>query len=125
MLKTAVLNMSCNCQERCVMEFVIKVSDNIKIKVENFAKSRLKNKCFLYRSSHQRCSVKKGVLRDFAKSTGKHLCQGLFFNKGPQACNFIKKETLTQVFSCEFCEISKNIFFTEHLRTTASVFRIV
>ena len=31
-----------------------------------------------------------------------------------------KKETLTQVFSCEFCEISKNNFFTEHLRTTAS-----
>ena len=24
------------------------------------------------------------------------------------ACNFIKKEALTQVFSCEFCEISKN-----------------
>ena len=23
-------------------------------------------------------------------------------------CNFIKKETLGQVFSCEFCEISKN-----------------
>ena len=29
----------------------------------------------------------------------------------PQACNFIKKETLAQVFPCEFCEISKNIFF--------------
>ena len=28
----------------------------------------------------------------------------------PQACNFIKKETLTQVFSFEFCEISKNTF---------------
>ena len=25
-----------------------------------------------------------------------------------------------QVFSCEFCEISKNTFFTEHLWTTAS-----
>ena len=25
------------------------------------------------------------------------------------------------MFSCEFCEIFKNIFFTEHLRTTASV----
>ena len=37
-----------------------------------------------------------------------------------QACNFIKKETLAQVFSCEFCEISKNTFFTEHLWTTAS-----
>ena len=48
----------------------------------------------------------KGVLRNFTKSTGKYLRQGLFFN----ACNFIKKETLAQVFSCEFCEISKNTF---------------
>ena len=31
-----------------------------------------------------------------------------------------KRETLAQVFYCEFCEISKNIFLTEHLRTTAS-----
>ena len=36
------------------------------------------------------------------------------------ACNFIKKETLSQVFSCEFCKIFKNTLFTEHLRTTAS-----
>ena len=36
------------------------------------------------------------------------------------ACNFIKKETLAQIFSCEFCEISKNTFFTEHLWTIAS-----
>ena len=36
------------------------------------------------------------------------------------ACNFINKETLARVFSCEFCEISKNIFFTEHLWATAS-----
>ena len=35
----------------------------------------------------------------------------------PEAANFIKKETLAQVFSREFCEISKNTFFyrTEHL----------
>ena len=33
--------------------------------------------------------------------------------------NFIKKETLTQAFSCEFCEIFKNILFTKHLQTTA------
>ena len=31
------------------------------------------------------------------------------------------KESLTRMFSCEFCEISKNTFFTEHLQTTASV----
>ena len=37
------------------------------------------------------------------------------------ACNFIKKETLAQVFSCEFCEIYKNTFITEQLRVTTSV----
>ena len=30
------------------------------------------------RSSHQRCSVKNGVLRNFAKFTGKHLFQSNF-----------------------------------------------
>ena len=28
-----------------------------------------------------------------------------------EACNFIKKETLAQVFSCEFCEIFKKSYF--------------
>ena len=58
----------------------------------------------------------RGVLRNFAKFAGKHLCQGVFF----KACNFIKKETLVQAFSCEFCEISMNAFYIEHLRATAS-----
>ena len=30
------------------------------------------------------------------------------------------KKRLAQVFSCEFCELSKNTFFTEHLLATAS-----
>ena len=56
--------------------------------------------------------MKKGILRNFAKFTVKHLCQSLFFNKVTGgACNFIKKETLAQVFSCEVCEISKNTFY--------------
>ena len=29
----------------------------------------------------------------------------------PEACNFIITDTLTQVFSCQFCEISKDTFF--------------
>ena len=33
------------------------------------------------RSSHRRCSIKKGVLENFAKFAGKNLCQSLFFNK--------------------------------------------
>ena len=71
-----------------------------------------------YRSSHRRCSVKKGVLRKFAKFTGKHLCQSLFLNKVAGAL----KEALAQVFSCEFCEFSKNSFLTEHVWATASFF---
>ena len=87
------------------------------------------------RSSYQRCFVKKDVLRNFAKFTGKHLCQSLFFNKVAgnfvkketlaQACNFIKKGTLVQVVSCEFCKISKNIFSKEHLRTITSLMRVI
>ena len=36
------------------------------------------------------------------------------------SCNFIEKETLAQVLSCEFYEISKNTFLTEHLWTIVS-----
>ena len=46
-----------------------------------FESLKKKAKKKYYRSSHQRCSVKKGVLRNFAKFTGKHLYQSLFFNK--------------------------------------------
>ena len=55
-------------------------------------------------------TVTRGVLRNFSKFIGKHL----------QACNFIEKETLEKVFSCEFYEISKNTFSAEHLQATAS-----
>ena len=63
------------------------------------------------RSSHRRCSVKKVVLRNFAKFTGKHLCQSRFLNKVPvlRPATLLKK-TMAQVFSCEFCEIFKNTF---------------
>ena len=50
--------------------------------------------------------------------------QEFLFNKVAglmtEACNFLKKETLAQVFSYEFCKISKNTLFTEHLWVTAS-----
>ena len=37
------------------------------------------------------------------------------------ACNFIEKETLAQVFSCEFQEMFKNTFFSRTHSVTASV----
>ena len=92
--------------------------------------------------------MKKVVFKKFAVFTGKQLWWSLLLIKliklGLQACNFIekrlqrrcfsvdianfyqdcnfiKKETLAQVFSREFYEISKNTFFTVHVRATASV----
>ena len=56
---------------------------------------------------------KIGALRNFAKNLGKHPCQSLSFDK-------VKKETATQVFSGEFCELFKNTFFKEHTHTTTS-----
>ena len=35
----------------------------------------------MYRSIRPEVFFQKGVLRNFAKFTGKHLCQSLFFNK--------------------------------------------
>ena len=72
------------------------------------------------RSSHQRCFIKEYVLKTSVKFTEKHLRQSFFFNK---VADF-KKETLAQVFSCEFWEIFKNTFFTEHLRKTTPVNRL-
>ena len=66
------------------------------------------------RSSRSEVFCKRGVLRNFAKFTRKHLCQSLFLMRPTEACNFIKKETLAQVISHEFCKISKSICFTEH-----------
>ena len=67
--------------------------------------------------------MKKGVLGNFAKFTGKHLCESLFFNKvAGFDLQYFKKETLAQVFSSEFCKISINAFFTESLWATAFVY---
>ena len=56
---------------------------------------------------------KEGILRNFAKVTGKNLCQSLFLNNVAdlRPATLLKKETLAQVFSCDFCEISKNTFY--------------
>ena len=39
---------------------------------------------------------------------------------GLQGYNFFKKESPTQVFSYEDCEIFMNSYFEEHLQTAAS-----
>ena len=56
---------------------------------------------------------KKGVLKNFANLTEKHLCWSLFLIK------MEAWETPAQMFSCEISKIFKNTYFEEHLRTTA------
>ena len=62
-----------------------------------------------------RAVLKKKVLLKISQNSQK----STFARDYPQVCNFIRKETLAQVFFCEFREISKNTFFTEYFRTTA------
>ena len=81
----------------------------------------------LYRSSRPEGFCKKGVLRNFAKFTGEHLWESFFFNKVAglfflTKLQSIKKETLAQVFSREFCEISKNVFSYRTPLVAATVF---
>ena len=65
---------------------------------------------FRYRSSHPEVFRKKGVSRNFAKFTEKHLCQSLFFDKVAS----LTAATLLQKRLWRRC-------FTEHLWATASV----
>ena len=59
------------------------------------------------------CSVRKPVLKNFAAFKEKNLCW-------PSALQLCWKETPSQVFSCEYCEILRNTYFEKHLRMAAS-----
>ena len=56
--------------------------------------------------------MKKGVLENFAKLTGKHLYQSLFFNKiaGLRPGTLLKKRLWHRSFPVNFGEISKTTF---------------
>ena len=67
---------------------------------------------FIDRSSHRRCSVTKDVLRNFAKFTGKHLCQRLFFNKvaGLRLATLLKKKLWHRYFPVNFAKFLSTAF---------------
>ena len=58
----------------------------------------------------------KKVFLKISQNSQENTCAG-----ARPATLLTKKLWLAQVFSCEFCEVFKNTFFTEHLRTTASI----
>ena len=53
--------------------------------------------------------MKKSVLRNFAKLTGKHLCEGLFFNKvaGLRPGTLFKKRLWYKCFPVNFVKFLK------------------
>ena len=86
-----------------------------------WAKGFLKNKERMTCSSSQRYSVKKlFFITVFCNTHKKTRALKSLSNKngGLQACNFIKKEISTPLFSCEYCTIFENSYFEEYHRTT-------
>ena len=84
--------------------------------MERFAWNEFYGSHSVFRSSLPEVFWKKDVLRNLTKFTGKHLCQSLFFNK------VARLETLAQVFSREFSQISRNIFLHRAPLVAASGF---
>ena len=68
----------------------------------------------------QRCFVNK-VFLEISQNSQENTCARVSLLIKLQASNFIKKETLAQVFSCEFCESYKNTFFHRTPLVSASV----
>ena len=83
--------------------WIYKTEGKINQSVLNFLKH------YYFRSSHLRCSLKK-VFLEISQNSQENICARDYFLIKLQAY-FIKKESVAQVFSCEFCEISKNTFF--------------
>ena len=67
---------------------------------------------YLYRSTHQRPSIKKVVLKHLAKFTGKHLCQSPFFNKvaGLRPVTLLKKGLCHRCFPVNFAKLLRKHF---------------
>ena len=61
---------------------------------------------------------KKGVLRSFAKFTGKYLCQSLIFNNvtGLRPATILKKRVWHRYFLMNFAKSLRTLFLTEQLQ---------
>ena len=83
------------------------------MKSERVLRISCPGKIYLFRSSHQMCSVKKGVLKNFTKFTGKHLCQSLFFNKivGLRPATLLKKILWHRCFPLNFAKFLGTFFY--------------
>ena len=69
-----------------------------------------------FRSSHQRCSMKKSVLGNFPKFTGKHLCRVYFLIKlQARPANLLRRRLWHMCFPVNFEKFLRTPFYIEHL----------
>ena len=71
----------------------------------------------IFRSNRPEVFCEKGILRNFAKFTGKYLCQSLFLNKvaGLRPTTLVKKRLWHRCFPVNFWKFIRTPFPTEHL----------
>ena len=91
---------------------------------KDYVKLKRQSHCFIYIIKDIILELKQEVLNEnvISQNSQENTCGKVSFLIKLQASarNFIKKETLAQMSSCELCKIFKNTFFTEHLRATPS-----
>ena len=75
-------------------------------------KTALRTVALNYRSSHHRCSVEKGVLRNFAKFTGKRLYQSLAWRL--KAATLLKKRLWCRCFPVNFARFFRTPFLQKN-----------
>ena len=69
----------------------------------------------IFGSSHPKVFCKKGVLRNFAKFTGTHLCQSPFLIKLQTPATLLKIRLWHRYFYVNFAKFLRTPFFTEYL----------
>ena len=93
-------------------------------RIENSVIKEIPTQVF-FRSNHRRCSIKTDVLKNCTKFTGKHLCQGLFFNKvaGLRPVTLLKRRLWHRCFPVNFAKFLRTHFLQNiHLDECFCVF---
>ena len=73
------------------------------------------------RNNNRMCSIRTGVLKNFAKFTGIHLCQSLFFNKVAdlRPTSLLKKRLWHRCFPKNFAKSLRKLFSRTFLATAS------
>ena len=102
------------CYLKCANPLITETSDTLVWLTNTFCYEPLQ---FFSETVVQTCSVKKGILRNFAKLSGKRLCQSLYFNKvaGLRPANLLKQRLWRRCFLENFAKFLRTPFLIEHL----------